>query len=208
MRNKKPSVVVAPRHTVEADCLAITLDALNLVAVPAPTPQSIGVVLALSRGSRFNAHDMAREAHAFHLPTLLLVDAVEPWTIAIGRAVNAVSIVSWDSPQATFAQTIRSMAEGRAVPHIGGPVVDDPFVELTEREREVLALVALGDHDDEIARRLQISPHTARAHVQHSLTKLSVTNRHAAAALARNSDIMRSRLQDLQSLSGAVRTRS
>ncbi|QNN52164.1 helix-turn-helix transcriptional regulator [Nocardioides mesophilus] len=206
MRTKKPSVVVAPWSTLEADCLALTLESLHLTPVAAPLHSSVAIVIALPRGQRFTAQDLAKQTQPWKLPTLLLVDAVEPWTIALGRAVSATAVVSWDSPQPTFAQAIRSLVEGRPTPHLGGPVVDDPFVELTEREREVIALVALGDHDDEIADRLRISPHTARAHVQHSLTKLDVTNRHAAAALARGSGIMRSRLQDLRALGVEART--
>ena len=43
---------------------------------------------------------------------------------------------------------------------------------LTEREREVMALVAEGLSNDEIAERLYVSPMTAKTHVSRAMTKL------------------------------------
>lgn len=55
---------------------------------------------------------------------------------------------------------------------------------LSERERQVLRLIALGLSNPEIADRLHISRKTAAHHVSHLLTKLGVPNRAAAAAQA------------------------
>jgi DNA-binding CsgD family transcriptional regulator/tetratricopeptide (TPR) repeat protein len=57
--------------------------------------------------------------------------------------------------------------------------------DLTSREIEVLALLADGMTNKEIAAELFITDKTASAHVSHILSKLSVRNRTAAAALAR-----------------------
>jgi len=59
-----------------------------------------------------------------------------------------------------------------------------PEVELTEREREVLRLVARGLENSEIAHELTISPRTARNHVSNILTKLQIDNRIQAAVYA------------------------
>jgi DNA-binding NarL/FixJ family response regulator len=48
---------------------------------------------------------------------------------------------------------------------------------LTEREREVVALVAAGLSNDEIARRLVVSPLTAKTHVSRAMTKLNARDR-------------------------------
>jgi DNA-binding NarL/FixJ family response regulator len=53
---------------------------------------------------------------------------------------------------------------------------------LTQREREVLALIAGGAHDREIAAALQVSETTIKTHVQHVLRKLHARNRTEAAA--------------------------
>jgi DNA-binding CsgD family transcriptional regulator len=55
---------------------------------------------------------------------------------------------------------------------------------LTNREREVLTLLALGDTGEQIARQLFISPETVRTHVQHARHKLGATTRGHAIALA------------------------
>jgi two-component system response regulator DevR len=59
-----------------------------------------------------------------------------------------------------------------------------PGSELTEREREVLALVARGYTNKQIADTLSVSEKTARNHVSHILEKLGLSHRSAAAAFA------------------------
>jgi DNA-binding NarL/FixJ family response regulator len=60
----------------------------------------------------------------------------------------------------------------------------DPFEELSERELEILGLIAQGHANKEIARRLIISERTARTHVSNILRKLGVSSRTQAALLA------------------------
>ena len=59
-----------------------------------------------------------------------------------------------------------------------------PGSELTEREREVLALVARGFTNKQIADTLFVSEKTARNHVSHILDKLGLSRRSEAAAFA------------------------
>ncbi|QNN52163.1 response regulator transcription factor [Nocardioides mesophilus] len=60
-----------------------------------------------------------------------------------------------------------------------------PAVErLSQRERQVLALLGAGCDQTEIARTLDIAPETAKTHIRHVLTKLGVRSRVEAAALA------------------------
>src|SRR5262249_23463751 len=61
-------------------------------------------------------------------------------------------------------------------------IQNEPGEELTEREREVLALVALGYTNKHIAETLSMSEKTARNHVSHILTKLGLARRSGAAA--------------------------
>ena len=55
---------------------------------------------------------------------------------------------------------------------------------LTEREREVVALVASGLSNDEIARQLVVSPLTAKTHVSRAMTKLNARDRAQLVVLA------------------------
>lgn len=55
---------------------------------------------------------------------------------------------------------------------------------LTEREHEVLKLVIEGESNTEIAEKLHISVHTAKAHVGSILQKMGVTDRVQAAVKA------------------------
>lgn len=59
-----------------------------------------------------------------------------------------------------------------------------PSGHLTDREREVLRLLAVGLRNDRIAEILFLSPHTVRTHVQNIRTKLGVRSRLEAAVFA------------------------
>lgn len=63
------------------------------------------------------------------------------------------------------------------------------FPELTSREREVLALIADGESNTAIARRLSLSPKTVRNHVSSIFTKLHVADRAQAIVRARKAGL-------------------
>jgi two-component system response regulator DevR len=63
-------------------------------------------------------------------------------------------------------------------------IASSPGGDLTEREREVLALVARGYTNKQIAEALYVSEKTARNHVSHILEKLGLARRSEAAAFA------------------------
>lgn len=69
------------------------------------------------------------------------------------------------------------------------PAALDPFPGLTEREREILDLVARGLTNAEIARRLVVSDKTVRDHVSNVFAKLQVAGRAAAVARARDAGL-------------------
>ena len=62
---------------------------------------------------------------------------------------------------------------------------------LTDREREVMALVAEGLSNEEIGRRLFVSPATAKTHVSRAMTKLGVRDRAQLVVLAYESGLVR-----------------
>ncbi|AZZ53012.1 response regulator transcription factor [Rathayibacter festucae] len=97
----------------------------------------------------------------------------EPEEIAAAvRAVHAGD--SLLSPAATRSLITRYVLAPQASP----PLVEPPeFAQLTDREREVLLLVARGRSNQEIADDLVISPHTAKTHVNRIMSKLSAHDR-------------------------------
>jgi DNA-binding NarL/FixJ family response regulator len=68
-----------------------------------------------------------------------------------------------------------------------------PFPSLSEREREVLELIAEGASNGQIAQRLFLSDKTVRNYVSAIFTKLDVESRAAAIVIARDAGLGRSR---------------
>jgi DNA-binding CsgD family transcriptional regulator len=75
-------------------------------------------------------------------------------------------------------------AAGRGGGRPGGAAVRDPLAGLTEREVEVLRLLAAGQSNKEIGAKLFIAPKTASVHVSNILAKLGAASRTEAAAIA------------------------
>lgn len=73
---------------------------------------------------------------------------------------------------------------GRLIRALQAPSTPPPGSGLTERERQVLRLVAAGQANKDIAAELNISERTARTHVSSILTKLGMTSRTQAALWA------------------------
>ncbi|MBS0447517.1 MAG: response regulator [Proteobacteria bacterium] len=97
---------------------------------------------------------------------------------AIERAMQGVSTVSpemTDKLVAAFRET--APPETAAEP----ARVHDPIDELSPREREILAQIARGASNKEIARALFIAETTVKIHVQHILRKLGLNSRVQAA---------------------------
>ncbi|MFD4596637.1 response regulator [Streptomyces sp. NPDC058464] len=71
------------------------------------------------------------------------------------------------------------------------PAAADALARLTEREREVMALVGIGLSNEEIARRLVVSPLTAKTHVSRTMIKLGARDRAQLVVLAYESGLVR-----------------
>lgn len=93
-----------------------------------------------------------------------------------------------DAPQQEQGESPRQNSPSPLVRNIPRAVPDGladmPLEELTEREREVLSLLAQGMPNKEIASHLVISERTAKFHVSSIMSKLGATNRTEAVTLA------------------------
>ncbi|PBC71394.1 LuxR family two component transcriptional regulator [Streptomyces sp. TLI_235] len=83
---------------------------------------------------------------------------------------------------------IGEFAARSKAPATGGSAV---LAALTDREREVLALVGLGLSNEDIARRLVVSPLTAKTHVSRAMVKLGARDRAQLVVLAYESGLVR-----------------
>jgi DNA-binding NarL/FixJ family response regulator len=77
---------------------------------------------------------------------------------------------------------------------IATEVAEDRLAVLTQREREVLALVGQGLSNDEIGVELSLSPATARTHVSHAMAKLGARDRAQLVVVAYQTGLVSRRL--------------
>jgi NarL family two-component system response regulator LiaR len=105
---------------------------------------------------------------------------------------GAIGYLLKDISADELAEAIRAAHSGRATlsPEAAQALVQTanqppaPGLDLTERERDVLALMIEGLNNTQIAGRLTVSPSTIKSHVSNILSKLGATSRTEAVALA------------------------
>ena len=119
--------------------------------------------------------------------------------------IGASGFLVKDTYPAELVQAVRAVARGDALlsPGITRRLVEEfatrsrrptPVADLdllTEREREVVALVGEGLSNDEIAERLIMSPATAKTHVSRAMVKLGTRDRAQLVVLAYESGLVR-----------------
>lgn len=149
----------------EADVVVLSID---------PHESAIGVIRALVErdtrvvvlAARWDRHSLESAVAAGAMGCLvkdtdLAKVASAAHTVASGCVVLSPELTDIYRP---------TQAKGRAP-------ADEPGVPLTEREVEVLELLAKGMTTSEVARTLHVSPSTIKSHVSHALPKLRARNR-------------------------------
>ncbi|MBV8987216.1 MAG: AAA family ATPase [Solirubrobacterales bacterium] len=170
----------APPESVAFEALAMA-ELARARAERVPGPWSVAAQRFRAIGAIYPA------AYAeFHAAEALALAGGRPAEIAVPlKAAYAVAL-EVDSPP--FLDQVVGLARRTGVPL--GDRVDDGAGDiatelgLSNRELEVLRLLAEGRTNRQIGERLFITPKTASAHVSHILMKLGVTNRGEAAAAA------------------------
>jgi DNA-binding NarL/FixJ family response regulator len=125
---------------------------------------------------------------------LVLTSATEPASASLALRSGAAGVVYKDVDPDALVRAIRSVHDGHLLlaPGAAGSLVRadggwNPVAgldALTSREREVLAEIAKGRSNREIARALGVSEKTVKAHVSSVLAKLGVQDRTQAALVA------------------------
>ena len=133
-----------------------------------------------------------------HLPVLMLTMYEDERGLRAALDAGARGYLLKGSDQAAILAGLRSVVAGGVVvgrelaDRFTSLVVDGPSPSpprrvggLSERETEVLALIAAGRSNTEIVRELVVSAKTVRNHITHIFTKLGVTTRDEAVTRAR-----------------------
>ncbi len=112
---------------------------------------------------------------------VLLISGAGRMTASAARAAGASGFISKESDAREVVAAVRAVALGMT---LFAPRAQQPDPLLTEREREVLALIAAGSTNREIAAKLYLSPHTVKEHTSALYRKLQARNRAEAVQRA------------------------
>lgn len=137
-----------------------------------------------------------------HIGVIIVTMFEDDDSIFAAMRAGARGYVLKGADQEEMLRTIRAVARGEA---LFGPAIatrlmtyfaaprpvtaPQVFPELTEREREVLQLIAAGHNNEVIAHRLVLSPKTVRNHVSNIFNKLQVADRAQAIVRAREAGL-------------------
>lgn len=122
--------------------------------------------------------DAAEELKGDECKVIILTTFARPGYFERAVKAGVHGYLLKDSPSEELAGSMRSIMAGRRV--YASELIDDAFTEanpLTERENEVLALMADGKNTKEIASELYLTTGTVRNYISVILDKLSVGNR-------------------------------
>ena len=160
-------------------CLAARTGDEALRLLPTLRPDVALVDLFLAGESGADVCDSIRKASP---PTrVLLISGAGRMSPAAARAAGASGFVSKDWEAREVARAVRMVGIGMTVFE---PTAEQPAPMLSEREREVLDLIAAGSTNREIAEQLYLSPHTVKEHTSAVYRKLQARNRAEAVQRA------------------------
>ncbi len=152
-------------------------DALRLAARYQPHVAVIDLYVGTESGADICRQVVARSPNT----RVLLISGAGRISAEAARAAGARGFIHKDLAAGDVAQAVRMVAVGATVfqPSAAG---GDP--QLSERELEVLELVAKGATNREIAATLHLSPHTVKGHTSSLYRKLAAKNRAEAVQRA------------------------
>jgi DNA-binding NarL/FixJ family response regulator len=137
-----------------------------------------------------------------HIRILIVTMFEDDASVFTAMRAGARGYVLKDAEKAEMLRAIRAVGSGEAIfsPAIATRLIDffaapkptavpDAFPDLTEREREILDLIAQGKSNADIAGQLVLSPNTVRNYVSNIFSKLQVADRAHAILLARDAGL-------------------
>ena len=166
-------------------------------------PDVILMDVTMPGGDGIEATRRILEAAPHVAVVILTMDGGDAPVLAALRA-GARGFVVKGAPRHELFRAIQAAAAGEALfgvdvarrlaGYLGAPfdaAEPRPFPQLTDREREILELIAAGRSNAEITNRLVVSPKTVRNHVSNIFAKLQVADRAEAIVRARDAGLGR-----------------
>lgn len=171
-------------------------DALRIVSETAP--EILLLDISLPGGGMSAVRDILEQRPAQKIVMLTVSETRDDITGALNHGVRGYVLKGVGSNM--LAEILRSVASGETYvsPVLSArllsdlkaiqdtPLNADPLRQLTEREDEILRLVADGMSNKEVAARLDLQEKTVKHHMTRVLAKLNVRNRTEAAMLLRD----------------------
>jgi DNA-binding NarL/FixJ family response regulator len=199
--NERITCVIADDHPAMLTAIADTLQSSGvevvgrasdgqeaLAQIEAHQPQ---VALVDVRMPRLSGIEVATKAGVVAPNTSIIFYTAYGDRALLSEAldVGARGFVLKEAPLPDLVRAVERVAAGDAYvdPVLAGVLVSaqsEKIPTLTQREREVLRLLADGHSNEEIGKRLFISPETVRTHVRKAMAKLEADTRTQAVAIA------------------------
>ncbi|GED29962.1 response regulator transcription factor [Brevibacillus centrosporus] len=148
-------------------------DAVKLVHLHKPDICIMDIEMPIKSGL-----DAAEELKGYGCKVMILTTFARPGYFERALRAGANGYLLKDSPSEELASSIRSIMAGRRI--YAAELVDEAYGQenpLTEREKEVLELIADGKNTKEIASQLFLTTGTVRNYISVILDKLGVSNR-------------------------------
>lgn len=130
--------------------------------------------------------EVCEEIHQVSPATrVLLISGAGIISPNVARTAGAAGFISKDWSAVDVVRAVRRVSQGQEV--FAEAPLDSP---LSDREQEVLSLIATGSTNKEIAGQLHLSPHTVKEHTSAIYRKLGVRNRAEATRQAQRLKIL------------------
>lgn len=148
------------------------------------------ILMDIQLGTSMAGFDATREVLAANasIGVVLFTAFGEPHLLAHGLECGARGFVIKNATPDEVVRAVRVVAGGGGYvdPSLSAELVRGPgqLAGLSDREREILTLLAEGIANKDIAARLFLSPETVRTHVRNAMRKLDADTRTQAVALA------------------------
>jgi len=164
-------------------CLAASsgAEAVQVCRKVQPEVALVDMLLGTESGA-----EVCEEIHQVSPDTrVLLISGAGVISPNVARAAGAAGFISKDWSAVDVVRAVRRVSQGHEV--FAEAPLDSP---LSEREQEVLSLIATGSTNKEIAGHLHLSPHTVKEHTSAIYRKLGVRNRAEATRQAQRLKIL------------------